>query len=65
MHSCSIMFYMNRFSAPGKVVAIMRSLRKAKDSLLSLKVSDPTINLHQNPILDAVAKLLASDGLIK
>ena len=66
-HTCHIIYFKlhDRFSAPGKVVAIILSLRKATDSLLRLKVSEPGLNLDRSPILDLVAKLLTSDGLLK
>jgi hypothetical protein len=52
-----------RFSAPGRIVALVQALRRALDSLLLEKISDPLRDISTARELDAVCQLLATDGL--
>ena len=52
-----------RFAAPGKIVALVQSLRREQDKLLLAKILDPNLDLNQSNLLHAIAKVLQSDGL--
>jgi ATP-dependent RNA helicase DHX57 len=52
-----------RFSAPGKIVAMIQLLRKKLDELLEEKINNTDINIINSKVLDAACKLLATDGL--
>lgn len=53
-----------RFSAPGKIVAIIQLLRRRLDDLLEEKINNTDANIINTKILKAVWKLLATDGLM-
>lgn len=44
-------------------MALILALRRALDSLLLQKVSDPGVDLYANELIQVVYKLLDSDGL--
>ena len=54
-----------RFSAPGKIVALVQGIRDTLDQLLDSKIADPSIDIFSNSALQAVVKLISSDGIAK
>ena len=54
-----------KFSAPGRLVALVQALRKALDHLLMRKIADPTFDLSSSGELEAVCRLLDKNGLDK
>jgi hypothetical protein len=52
-----------RFSAPGRIVALIQLLRKRLDDLLEEKINNTDINIINSKVLNAACKLLATDGL--
>lgn len=44
-------------------VVLANELRKRLDSLLALKIKDPSFNLSENPVVEAIVRLLTTDGL--
>ena len=52
-----------KFSAPGKIVVLILSLRKAFDQLLTEKILNPEFEICESKVLEVVCQLLATDGL--
>ena len=52
-----------KFSAPGRLVALVQGLRKELDAILLKKISDPTFDLSTNSVIPVVCKLLDKNGL--
>jgi len=52
-----------KFSAPGRLVALVQALRRAVDSLLLRKMADPSVDLNGSVELAAACRLLASGGM--
>lgn len=52
-----------RFSAPGRIVALIQLLRKRLDELLEEKIVDPSVNIFDSKVLEAACSLLTTDGL--
>lgn len=52
-----------KFSAPGRLVALVQALRRAVDALLLRKIADPSFNLGESVELAACCKLLAGGGM--
>ena len=52
-----------KFSAPGKIVILILSLRKAFDQLLTEKIMNPEFGIYESKVLEVVCELLATDGL--
>ena len=52
-----------KFSAPGKIVVLILSLRKAIDQLLTEKILNPEFEICESKVLEVVCQLLATDGL--
>jgi len=53
-----------KFSASGKLVALIQSLRRALDALLTEKIENPGVNHQNSPVLRVVCEMLNSvDGL--
>jgi len=53
-----------KFSASGKLVAIIQALRRALDALLTEKIENPGVNHQNSPVLRVVCEMLNSaDGL--
>lgn len=54
---------LNRFSAPGRIAALVDALRTSLDNVLAAKVSNPTYDLTESAALRLATELLESDGL--
>jgi len=52
-----------RFSAPGRIVALIQLLRRQLDELLEEKIIDPSVNIYDSKVLEAAVALLNTDGL--
>jgi len=53
-----------RFSAnPPKVGALVGALRTSLDALLDRKFADPSLEVHQDPVSEALVKLLVTQGM--
>jgi Oligonucleotide/oligosaccharide-binding (OB)-fold len=52
-----------KFSAPGKLVVLILSLRKSFDELLTEKILDPEFEISDSKVLQAVCLLFSTDGL--
>lgn len=52
-----------QFGAPGKIVSLILSLRRAFDQLLDEKILNPEFEISESKVLEAVCLLLATDGL--
>jgi hypothetical protein len=53
-----------KFSASGKLVALIQALRRALDALLTEKIENPSVDHSQHPVLVVLADMLNSaDGL--
>ena len=51
-----------KFSAPGRLVALVGALRRELDGLLLAKMADPDLDLDSSPVLAATCRLLACNG---
>lgn len=51
-------YFCRRYFAPGRVVALVRALRRALDDLLDAKIDDPTTDVSVSPVTKAVVALL-------
>jgi hypothetical protein len=55
-----------RFSAPGRIVALVSAMRDSFSSLLDKKIAEPLLDIYDpsiSPSLVAAIRLIASDGL--
>ena len=51
------------FRAPGRVAVLVSELRQRLDALLAAKITDASFDLVGDPCMDAIARLVESDGL--
>lgn len=52
-----------RFSAPGRIAALVGALRSSLDAVLSAKLANPSYDLTDSAALHLATDLLESDGL--
>jgi hypothetical protein len=52
-----------RFSATGRIVALVQAIRRAFDQLLEDKILRPDMDISASPVLDVTCQLLETDGL--
>ena len=52
-----------RFSAPGRIVALVQGLREAVDSILEMKIVDPSFDIYSSLPLQVAVRLILSDGM--
>lgn len=50
------------FEASPRIAVLVRELRAGVDRLLLAKVSDPSLDIWQNPAVAALLQLIATDG---
>eukprot|EP00039_Didymoeca_costata_P011156 m.154343 g.154343 ORF g.154343 m.154343 type:complete len:1541 (-) comp15082_c0_seq1:2172-6794(-) len=51
-----------RIQAPAREAVLVRHLRRGVDRILEAKIRDPSIQLHNVPVIQAITKLLSLDG---
>ncbi len=56
-------FVLHRFSATGRIVALVQAIRRAFDQLLEDKILRPDVDISSSPVLDVTCQLLETDGL--
>ena len=47
-----------RFTAPGRIVAIIQEMRKAFDQILQSKFEDPSLDISTAPVVELTCQLL-------
>lgn len=47
-----------RFTAPGRIVAILQELRSAFDALLARKFDEPALDIAGQPVVELTCQLL-------
>lgn len=52
-----------KFTAPGRIVAIIQTARDAFDRVLQGKISDPMMDVSSSDVIEGICELLATDGL--
>jgi hypothetical protein len=52
-----------KFTVPGKIIALILSLRRKLDDLLDEKISKPELDLSRSNVLSTTVALLSSDGV--
>ena len=52
-----------RFSAPGRIAALVGAIRASLDAVLAAKLSNPSYDLSESSALRLATELLESDGL--
>ena len=51
-----------RFHADLKIAVLIKELRKELDKLMLMKVQQPALNISSSPVIEALLRLLTSDG---
>ncbi len=54
-----------KLSAPARIAVLARAVRQQLDELLKQKIADPHYDISAHPLIGAVTKLLASDGVVQ
>lgn len=52
-----------QFSAPARIAVLVKGLRQELDRLLSEKVDDPNLDMSRHQVIEAILKLLNTNGL--
>eukprot|EP00744_Colponema_vietnamica_P019666 GILI01027856.1.p1 GENE.GILI01027856.1~~GILI01027856.1.p1 ORF type:complete len:343 (+),score=104.72 GILI01027856.1:82-1110(+) len=51
-----------KFQSNGRVGVLVKEIRKALDNILHRKFEDPRLQIHSDPIMDVVTRLIEHDG---
>lgn len=57
-----IPFIISRFHADLKIATLIKELRKELDKLLVQKIKEPALNISKSPVIEALLRLLSSEG---
>lgn len=55
----------HRFSAPGRIAALVQALRREFDNLMDKKIAEPNFDLSGSEALRLTIQLLTTDGIDK